>query len=131
VATYREGKPWAKAEVRTAQAPAALKVEVDRREIAADGRDLAFVTVQVVDRDGNPVPRADPSIHFSVQGPGEVVATDNGDATSFESFQSPRRKAFNGLCLAIVRAKPGARGPIRIQASATDLAPATVEIRPL
>jgi len=75
------------------------------------------------------VPRAHNPIHFSVEGPGEIVATDNGDATSFESFQSPDRRAFNGMALAIVRAKPGQSGRIVLSAESEGLKPASVIIR--
>ena len=68
------------------------------------------MTVTVTDKSGLMAPRADNHIHFDIEGPGEIVATDNGDPTSFESFQSHDRKAFNGLCLVIVRGKAGAAG---------------------
>jgi len=74
------------------------------------------------------VPRAHNRIHFEITGPGEIVATDNGDPTSFESFQSHDRKAFNGLCLAIVRGKPGERGKIKLTAKADGLAAETASI---
>ena len=62
-------------------------------------------------------------------GPGEIVATDNGDATSFESFQAPERNAYNGLALVIVRAKPGQSGTIKLTASSAGLASATLTVR--
>ena len=64
------------------------------------------------------MPRANNRIHFDLEGPGEIVATDNGDPTSFESFQSHNRNAFNGLCLVIVRGKPGQAGKIKLTATA-------------
>ena len=73
-------------------------------------------------------PRADNSIHFDISGPGEIAATDNGDATSFESFQSHDHKAFNGLCLVIIRSTRGA-GPIVLQASSPGLQGAKVTIQ--
>lgn len=110
VVTYRRGERWATDRVATAGEPARLDLTPDRAEIAADGRDLAFVTVRVTDRAGVLAPRADSPLRFSVEGPGEIVATDNGDPTNFEPFPSPSRRAFNGLCLVIVQAKPGAAG---------------------
>jgi beta-galactosidase len=83
-------------------------VEPDRATIRADGRDLSFITVRVVDRNGELAPRANDRIRFSIQGSGEIVATDNGDPTSFVPFPSHEREAFNGLALVIVRAKAGA-----------------------
>ena len=128
VVTYKQGKEWASDVVRTAGLPARLRVKVDRSTIAADGRDLSFVTVEVVDEDDILVPRAKNRIRFSIDGPAEIVATDNGDPTSFESFQSRERDAFNGLCLAIVRSKPDQTGTIVFNAESIGLAAATVTI---
>lgn len=121
VATWKDGEPWADATVVTAGPAAALSASVDRARIAADGRDLAFVTVRVVDADGGLAPRAADPIRFTVEGPGDLVATDNGDPTSFVPFPSANRKAFNGLALAIVRARPGAAGAITVKAEADGL----------
>jgi beta-galactosidase len=65
-------------------------------------------------------------VTFTVTGPAEIIATDNGDPTSLESFQDPHRAAFNGLALAIVRTVAGSSGPITIKAEADGLAPASV-----
>src|SRR4029077_20060350 len=114
--------------VKTAGKPAALKLTADQREIEADGRDLVFVTVTVTDDAGLTAPRANDRIHFEIEGPGEILATDNGDPTSFEPFQSHDRRAFNGLCLVIVRAQPGKTGTIRLTANAEGLPAAKVVI---
>ena len=74
------------------------------------------------------MPRASHRIHFAVDGPGEIVATDNGDPTSFESFQSHQREAFNGLALVIVRARKGATGRITVTASSDGLRPGVAVI---
>jgi beta-galactosidase len=129
VITYKGGKKWATALMKTAGKPALLKLEPDRNEIRADGMDLSFVTVTVIDQSGWTVPRAGDRIHFEVEGPGEIVATDNGDPTSLGSFQSHDRKAFNGRCLVIVRGKPGQPGRIRLAASADDLKTRAVSIK--
>src|SRR5260370_23402338 len=89
--------------------------------IRAGGGDLSFVTVTVTDGAGLTAPRADKRIHFDIEGPGEIVATDNGDPTNFEPVQSHDRRAFNGLCLVIVRGKSGQPGRIRLTASSTGL----------
>jgi beta-galactosidase len=102
--------------------------QADRSSIAADGRDLSFVTLRVVDANGVTVPRASQRIRFTVEGAGELVATDNGDPSNLESFQSAERDAFNGLCLAIVRAKPGQRGAITVRAVAEGLRTASIEL---
>ena len=129
VVASRAGKPWAVDEVRTAGAAARLELRPDRATIRADGRDLSFVTVRVTDARGTTVPRASDSIRFSIDGPGEIVATDNGDPTSFTPFPSHERRAFSGLALAIVRAKPGQAGRITVTASASGLRAGTATIR--
>lgn len=128
VVAYRDGKEWAHSSVRTAGDASALQAGADRSSIAADGRDLSFITVRIVDKDGIAVPRAKQRVRFTVDGPGELVATDNGDPTSFESFQSPERAAFNGLVLGIVRGRPGASGSIRVRVDAEGLRPAMLTV---
>lgn len=129
VVAYKDGREWARETVKTAGAPAALQAQADRTTLASDGRDLAFVTVRVVDKDGTPAPRAKDRVRFTVEGPAELVATDNGDPTSFESFQSPERAAFNGLVLGIVRTKAGAGGTITVRAAGAGLNEAVVTLR--
>ena len=90
---------------------------------------MSFVTVTVIDKSGRTVPRAGDRIHFDVEDPGEIVATDNGDPTSFELFQSHDRAAFNGLCLVIIRGKSGQPGKIQLAASAEDLEIGTASIK--
>ena len=129
VIAYKNGKEWAADEVKTAGEPAKLKMGPDRSTISANGRDLSFVTVTVTDKHGVTAPRADNQIHFEIEGPGEIVATDNGDPTSFESFQAHDRKAFNGLCLVIVRGMPGQSGKINVTAIADGLKAGTASIK--
>jgi beta-galactosidase len=126
---YRQGKPWATASVATAGAASRLALAADRAEIAADGNDLSFVTVRIADAAGQTVPRSAPRIRFSVDGPGEIVATDNGDATSFEPFVSTSREAFGGQALVIVRGRRGEAGPFKLRAEADGLAPAELTLR--
>jgi len=129
VVTYKSGKAWATDEVKTAEAPAKFRLEPDRSTIDADGKDLSFVTVTVTDKHGVLAPRADNRIHFEIEGPGEIVATDNGDPTSLESFPSPDRKTFNGLCLVIIRGKPGQPGSMHLTVNADGLKSETVSIK--
>jgi beta-galactosidase len=129
VVAYKDGRQWARSSVKTAGPAAALQASADRATIAGDGRDLSFITVKIVDASGLPAPRANNVVRFTVEGPAELAATDNGDPTSFTSFQSPERAAFNGLVLGIVRAKPGANGPITVRISADGLQPTTVALR--
>ena len=81
-----------------------------------------------VDAAGRVVPRASNRIEFAIEGPGTIIATDNGDETDFDDFRLPSRKAFNGWCQALVRAKAGAIGEIRITATASGLEPATAVV---
>jgi beta-galactosidase len=122
VVAYKDGREWATDTQRTAGTAAALTLAADRAAIRADGSDLAFVTVSIVDKEGRLVPRARDRIRFSLSGPGEIVATDNGDATSHESFQSKERNAFNGLALVIVRGRSGESGRLTLKAEADGLA---------
>ena len=115
-------------EIKTAGPAAAIILTADRKMISADGNDLSFISAKIVDAAGNPVPRADNLIRFSVQGEGKIIATDNGNETSMESFQSEDRKAFNGLCLAVVQSN-GKAGSIQITATADGLTKASVEIK--
>ncbi len=112
VVAYKNGKKWATDTVKTAGAATRLALKADRSTIVGDGHDISFVTLTVFDKAGVMVPSATNLIHFSVTGPGEIIATDNGDATDLSSFQDTDRKAFNGLALAIVKAKRGQGGVI-------------------
>lgn len=126
---YKDGKEWAKDTVKTTGAASQLALTADRADIRNDGKDLSFITTRIADDEGLTVPRSHHPIRFTIEGPGEIVATDNGDATSFESFQSPNRNAFNGLALVIVRAKPGQSSEIKIKAEADGLKPTTITIQ--
>jgi beta-galactosidase len=128
VVAYKNGRKWASDTVRTAGAPAKLLLQADQTRLSTNGQDLAYVTVTVADKDGIMAPRAANRVKFELDGPGEIVATDNGDATSFEPFQSPERNVFNGLAVAIVRAKSGQHGDIRLTAKSDGLKDATVKI---
>jgi beta-galactosidase len=112
-------------EVRTAEAPAQIVLVPDRQTIKADGTDLSFVTVKVVDKNGTVVPMADNLIKFDVTGPGRIAGVDNGNQISHESFKASQRKAFHGMALAIVQAKRRS-GQIVLKATAGNLAPASV-----
>jgi beta-galactosidase len=108
VIAYKNGKQWATDAVQTTGPAARLLLSPDRAKITADGQDLSYITVTVADKKGRLVPRSKNHITFDLEGPGEIVAVDNGDATSFEPFHAKERNAYNGLALVIVRsAQPG------------------------
>jgi len=121
VIAYKNGKQWATDEVKTTGEPVKILLTADRKAIKNDGSDLSYITVAVKDNYGLTVPRSHPEIKFEIEGGGEIVATDNGDATSFVSFQSHTRKAFNGLALVVVKAKKGASGNIIVKAKSEGL----------
>jgi len=131
VVAYKQGKEWATDTVKTTAPAARLALTADRATIQTDGNDLSFITVRITDPADLTVPRSANLVQFAIEGPGEIVAVDNGDPTSFEPFQATQHKAFNGLALVIVRAKPGAAAPFTVKASAQDLTPAAVVISPV
>jgi beta-galactosidase len=128
VVAYKGGKQWATDSIKTAGTAGKLLLAPDRSAIANDGKDLAFITLTVADKDAQMVPRSMNLIHFEASGPGEIVATDNGDPTDMTSFPSRDRKAFNGLALVIVRAKRGQRGPITVIARSDGLGEARTRV---
>jgi len=113
----KNGKVILTKEIKTAGAPAKIKLTADRKMIKADGQDLSFVTVEVLDANNNPAPIADNLIKFSIIGEGTIAGVDNGDPTSLESFKVPERKLFNGKALVIVRSSQKS-GNIQISATA-------------
>ncbi len=128
VAYNEKGEKMAEAEVSTAQAPARIELTPDRRTIHADGKDLCFVTVRVVDKDGNLCPEASDLIHFSVKGAGLYRAGANGDPTCLEPFARPQMHLFNGMMTAIVQSVKGKPGRITLEATGKGLKKATAEI---
>jgi beta-galactosidase len=126
---YKNGQAWATNVVQTAGPAKKLTLTPDRATIAGDGHDISYVTLRVEDRHGNIAPTADDPISFSVSGPGEIVATDNGDATDLTAFPSHDRKAFNGLAMVIVKAKRGETGTITVTASSPHLGTAKTKIK--
>lgn len=121
VVAYKKGRIWATDSVTTAGTACQLQLTADRSVLKADGKDLSFITIRVEDAKGIVVPEAMNRIAFSLEGPGEIVAADNGDATDLTAFPSKSRKAFNGYCLLIVRSKRGEAGALRINAASEGL----------
>jgi beta-galactosidase len=121
----RAGKVVATAEIATAGDPAAIGLSVDRETLVADRRDVAHVEVKILDSQGRLVPTADNDVVFELQGEGKIIGLDSGNPISHESYKGNRRRAFNGLCLAIVQstAQPG---QIRLNVSAPGIKAATV-----
>lgn len=109
---YKNGQKWAEEVVETTGKPAALQVTPEKTVLKNDGTDLSFIRVAIVDSKGRAVPRSKNHLKFSVSGPAEIVATDNGDATSLLPFQLSERDAYNGLALVILRGKYMEQGKV-------------------
>lgn len=118
------GEPVAEAEMKTAGPATRVELLPDRTAISADGLDLSYVTVKVVDENGTVCPLADNMINFSVEGTGRIVAVGSGDQSSVEPFVADHRKVFHGLCMLIVASKKGESGEMKITALAEGLASA-------
>ncbi len=125
---YKDGVEVMRQEVKTAGVPASIVLSPDRPEIRADGSDLSFITVSVVDKDGIAVPYADNLIKFNVEGSGTIAGVDNGNQTSMEPFKADFRKAFHGKCLVVVKAGAEPR-KIKVDASSEGLTAATTDIQ--
>jgi len=125
---YKGGSRTLTKSVHTAGAPARIVLTPDRERIKANGRDLSFVTVDIVDEQGVLVPDAANLVKFALQGPGSIAGVDNGHQISMESFKADHRKAFNGKCLCVVQGKEEA-GEILLTARSEGLQEATLQIR--
>jgi len=126
VVAYKDGKQWATDTVKTAGVASKMLLAPDRATITGDGKDLSYVTLTVADKDSQLVPGSMNPIRFEITGPGEIVATDNGDPTDMTAFPSKDRKTFNGMALVIVRAKPGQKGAMVLTAKSAGLPDAQV-----
>ncbi len=116
----KDGQVVLEKEIHTAGEPYKVELIADRSVINADGADLSFITVKIVDKEGNMIPDADQLVHFDVDGNGFIAGVDNGYQASLEPFKANYRKAFNGMCLLIVQATEEA-GDIKITATTDGL----------
>jgi beta-galactosidase len=121
------GKEVLVKEVRTAGAPAKVKLEADRSKIKANGNDLSFITVQILDEDGVIISDGNNLVNFEVTGAGTIAGADNGDPVSHESIKSKQRKAFNGLALLVIQSLKE-KGNVKIKATSPGLQEASIEI---
>ncbi len=123
----KNGKTVLVKEIKTAGIPVRIVLTADRKDIKANGQDLSFVTVRIEDANGNLVPDAANLVRFRVKGPGYIAGVDNGAQASMEPFKADYRKAFNGMCLAIIGATEQA-GAIELEAISDGLKPAKLTI---
>lgn len=128
VVGYKNGKPVATKEIKTASKPYKIKLIADRTTINASGEDLSFITVRVEDKDGNLCPKANHLINFKVSGNGNLEAVGNGNSASLESFQANYITSFYGKSLAILKATENP-GEITLTATADNLTSATITIK--
>jgi beta-galactosidase len=123
----KNGKVVLQQEVKTANAPAKLALTTDRSTIKADGCDLSFVTVSVLDKDGTLAPNADNLVNFEVEGPAVIAGVDNGSPISHEPFKANYRKAFYGKCLVVLQST-GKAGEIVLKAKSSGLNEAKITV---
>ncbi|MCB0655015.1 MAG: DUF4982 domain-containing protein [Saprospiraceae bacterium] len=123
----KEGRQVLETMVQTAGEPAKIEMTADRDHIQADGRDLSFITVRILDDKGIMVPNANNHVAFSISGPAFIAGVDNGLQTSLEPFKAESRNAFNGKCLVILQST-GEKGTIIIQATSEGLTGTKMEV---
>lgn len=122
-----KGKTACTYEIQTAGPPAKILLKPDRTKIKADGKDLSFVRVEIVDREGRICPNADHLVKFRISGQGVIAGVGNGNPVSHEHFKASERKAFHGLCLAVIQSKDE-KGTIRLSAESEGLESAEILI---
>lgn len=125
---YSNGKKVAEKIVNTTTDPSKLVVQVDKKELSANGDDVAHVTINFEDRDGNHIPTANKMVTLKVEGAGKLIGVDNGDPTLLQSFQSNSIPTFNGLALALIQADKSS-GTVTVTASSEGLADVEVVIQ--
>lgn len=127
VAYDEQGNPVAEKTVRTAGKPHHIELVTDRSSLLADGKDLAYVTLRIVDKDGNLCPNDGRLVSFKVKGAGKYRASANGDPTCLDLFHKPEMHAFGGMLTVIVQSGEKA-GEIELQATAKGIKTGTIRI---
>ena len=117
VVSYKNGKVVAKDSRVTAGEPVSIKLTPDRKTISADGYDLCYVTVELVDKNGNAVPDNGTMLHFEVSGNGELFGVDNGNAADSLSLKGSDKALFNGKALAVIRSIKDTPGSVKLSVS--------------
>jgi len=118
---YKDGKQIGDAVMRTAGAPAVLRLTPDRKELTATGEDLCYTLVEALDAKGTLCPLADNLVRFKVDGPAEIAGIGNGNPLSIEPFQADYRQLFYGKAMLILRTRPGQSGKVQVTASSDGL----------
>jgi len=113
--------------IRTAGRPAQIRLTADRSVITADGRDLSYITVEVLDKDGNLCPNASNLVNFAVSGEAFIAGVDNGSPISLERFKDNKRRAFYGKCLVVLQ-NNGKTGKATLTASSDGLQSSAIDV---
>lgn len=123
---YKDGAEVMRHTRRTAGEPYEIRLTADRKVLKADGYDLSYITVECYDKDGNAVPTAMNQLYFDVEGAGELMGVDNGNACGMESLKGSKMKLFNGKALAIIRTLRDVQGDIRLKVRGDGVKDATL-----
>jgi beta-galactosidase len=118
---YKDGRPIGEALVRTAGKPARIRLTADRSDLAADGMDLSYVAIEMLDADGNLCPRAMDMLRFEIDGPAELKGVANGDPMGLDSFTDDKHPLFYGKAVAVLRSLPGHSGAVTLKVTAGDM----------
>jgi hypothetical protein len=127
VVAYQKGKPVRQESIKTASTPEAIRLVPDKKIVRSDGTDLCFVTVEIVDKEGNLCPNADNLVQFRVNDKAFIAGVDNGNEISLERFKDNKRKAFYGKCLVVLQNK-GIQGTIELTAFGEGLAKGSLKV---
>ena len=128
VAYDSSGKPAMEKTVYTSERPDSLKLEADRILLKGDGKDISFITVSAVDKNGNLCPLADNQVSFNVKGTGRFRAACSGDATSLELFHKPEMRLFSGRLVVLVQAENEA-GEIILEAESRGMKSTAIRLK--
>lgn len=120
VVSRKNGKEVASQTIKTAGQPDHIRLSSDHNALTANGKSMTFVTVEVVDKDGNLCPNAENQIFFDVDGQATIAGVDNGSQISMERFKANNRKAFFGKCLVVLQSTKN-KGSIKLTAKGVDL----------
>jgi beta-galactosidase len=127
VAGYRNGREINSSELQTTGVPLKISLTVDRANIKADGQDLSYVTVEILDSTGLRNPTSMNQINFKIEGPGKIIAVGSSNPLGNQSFTKPERKAYQGRCLVIIRAE-NRSGEIKLKAESNGIRPSEIKI---
>jgi beta-galactosidase len=125
---FDNGKETSTQILETTGKPASIRLVADRNNIRADRNDLSYVRAEILDSNGNIVPDADDiMVNFAVTGNGKVAGVGSGNPRDMSSFQQPKKKAYQGICMAIIRPET-APGNIYVKATAEGLKESNIVI---